>query len=212
MLSTYDLFAACIDADGAECRVIKPDIVPPAVGSFVGSVAVTMISEEPSKETPLIVCGVCNRVAVDALPVTDPVRFPVNAAVIVPAAKLPELSLETIVLIILLEVASTVIVLGTIPLYVANAAALSVLLKEICASGVNGPIIKSSHDNVLPEPAFKICPVDPMPKNAVVFAAVASDAAVAHAVVAATVAAAAAAVSAAVAAPAAVDIFGGQKN
>jgi hypothetical protein len=56
-----------------------PVRVPPVRGSLV--VSATVIFAEPLNETPLIVRAVCRVVAVEA--------FPVRAAVIVPAAKLP---------------------------------------------------------------------------------------------------------------------------
>jgi hypothetical protein len=62
-----------------------PVSVPPVNGSLVESA--TVMFADPLKLTPLIVRAVCRTVAVEALPV--------RAAVIVPAAKLPEASRAT---------------------------------------------------------------------------------------------------------------------
>ena len=71
----------------------------------------------PSNDTPAIVLAFANAVAVAALPVHEPdepevlpVTLPVNDAVIVPAEKSPELSLNTIVLPVLAFVALDVTV------------------------------------------------------------------------------------------------------
>jgi hypothetical protein len=62
----------------------------------------TSIFAEPLKDTPLIFLAVCKVVAVEALPLKD--------AVIVPAEKLPEASLATIVETVFALVALEVIV------------------------------------------------------------------------------------------------------
>jgi hypothetical protein len=71
---------------------------------------VTVIFPLPSKLVPLMVLAFCKTVAVAALPVVEPevpdtfpVTFPVRAAVIVPAAKFPDASLATRVLMVLIE-------------------------------------------------------------------------------------------------------------
>jgi hypothetical protein len=68
----------------------------------VPAAAVTVIAAVPSKFTPLIARAVCNAVAVAAFPVVEPdepltfpVTFPVSAAEIVPAEKLPDASRAT---------------------------------------------------------------------------------------------------------------------
>jgi hypothetical protein len=70
--------------------------------------AVTTIFAEPLNDTPLIVRAVCKVVAVEALPV--------NVAVIVFAAKLPETSLATTLLAVAASVASTSQVVAADPL------------------------------------------------------------------------------------------------
>jgi hypothetical protein len=62
-----------------------------------------LMSAEPLKDTPPMLRAVCRVVAVAALPVEEPedpetlpVTLPVKFAVIVPAAKLPEVSRATI--------------------------------------------------------------------------------------------------------------------
>jgi hypothetical protein len=79
---------------------VAPDNVPAA--------AVTVIAALPLKFTPLIALAVASTVAVAALPVVEPelpLTFPVKAAVIVPALKLPEASLRTILLAVFALVA-----------------------------------------------------------------------------------------------------------
>ena len=70
--------------------------------------AVTVIFAEPLNETPLIVLAVCRTVAVEALPV--------RAAVIVPAAKLPDPSRATTLEAVFVVVASTAQVVAAEPL------------------------------------------------------------------------------------------------
>ena len=67
----------------------------------------TSIFAEPLKDTPLIFLAVCKVVAVEALPL--------KAAVIVPAEKLPDPSLATILFAVLVVVASTVQVVAADP-------------------------------------------------------------------------------------------------
>ena len=125
LLSTYCLGAACSAEVGFAFKVRNPDIESPVLATLVASKAVTVILAVPSKLTPLIVLGVANLVAVVALPVTLPVRL----AVIVPAAKLPLLSLATIFEAVLVVVASTEIVTGILRLYVEATALVVVLTK-----------------------------------------------------------------------------------
>ena len=67
--------------------------VPPFAAAVIVMFAV------PLKLVPLMVRAVCKAVAVAALPEVDEevVAFPLSAAVIVPAVKLPEASRATIV-------------------------------------------------------------------------------------------------------------------
>ena len=87
-------------------------MVLPANATLVMSEEVIVISCVPLNATPLIDLAVCNCVAEEALPVTEPTRL----AVIVPAAKLPLASRATTLLAVLVEVASTEIVAGRLPL------------------------------------------------------------------------------------------------
>ena len=76
---------------------------------MVGVFAVTVIAAEPSKETPLMLRAVCKVVAVSA--------FPVRAAVIVSALKLPDASRATTLLAVFALVASTAKVRAVLPSY-----------------------------------------------------------------------------------------------
>ena len=89
---------------------------------LASAIAVIVISEDPSNETPLIFLAVANLVAVAALPVTFPVTFPVRSpvtfpdivAVIVPALKFPLASLATMELAVFALVA-VVALFDTLP-------------------------------------------------------------------------------------------------
>ena len=79
-----------------------------AVPVRVPAAAVTVMSAEPLKLTPLMFLAVCKVVAVEALPV--------KAAVIAPAVKLPEASRATMVEAVLALVALVAMVIAVEPL------------------------------------------------------------------------------------------------
>ena len=107
----------------ARISPVVPDAAVPTprdkscVATLVAAAVIVMFAV-PLKLVPLMVRAVCKAVAVAALPEVDEevVAFPLNAAVIVPAVKLPEASRATIVEAVLAFVALVASVTAVEPL------------------------------------------------------------------------------------------------
>ncbi len=139
---------------GAPTNVRYPVIVLPAKATLVVSLDVIVISCVPLNATPLIDLAVCNCVAVEALPVTAPTRL----AVIVPAAKLPEPSLNTIWLAVFADAAVIVAELAWLVI-VPAVAALPPILK-LAAVPVNPAPLPLNCPTTVIEPEVRIDPVN----------------------------------------------------